>query len=266
MPKYKKIDQDEKLKVIDLHNQGYKPYAIRSKRAEDNYTISEGGVRYIIKQYITGQFNPAHQQVNAHPPTFFQAIGNQEVDTVKQVFEKNHNSSARDVLRELNTNGCNISLSTATRVIDVASFVATKPRYCQLIREANKEARVAFCKELIRMDEQFEDVVFTEESSIRLHYNKPVAYRKKDAMPPNQCRPKHRLKVHLWGGISKWGPTQMLIFRGIMESEFYTNEILKNTLKPFLENVYPDGHRFQQDNYLKHTSILAKKLHGRKQH
>ena len=108
------------------------------------------------------------------------------------------------------------------------------------------------------MDEQFEDVVFTDESSIQLHYNKPVAYRQKDAMPPNQCRPKHPLKIHLWGRISKRGPTQLLIFSGIMESEFYTNEILKNTLKPFLENVYPDGHRLQQDNDPKHTSIRAK--------
>ena len=155
-------------------------------------------------------------------------------------------------------NGCNISMSTVRRVIDVAGFVATKPRYCQLIREPNKEARVAFCKALVDMDEQFEDVVFTDESSIQSHYNKPVAYRQKDAMPPNQCRPKHPLKIHLWGRISKRGLTQLLIFSGIMESEFYTNEILKNTLKPFLENVYPDGHRLQQDNDPKHTSIRAK--------
>ena len=79
-----------------------------------------------------------------------------------------------------------------------------------------------------------------------VHTSLPVAYRQTDAMPPNQCRPKHPLKVHLWGGISKRGPTQLFVFNGIMESEFYTNEILKNTLKPFPENVYPDGHRLQR--------------------
>lgn len=99
---------------------------------------------------------------------------------------------------------------------------------------------------MIGIDEQFEDVVFTDESFIELHYNKPVAYRQKDAIPPNQCRPKHPLKVHLWGGISKRGPTQLLVLSGIMESEFYTNEILKKTLKPFLENIYPDGHFYNR--------------------
>ena len=66
-------------------------------------------------------------------------------------------------------------MSTARRVIDFAGFLATKPKYCQLIGEPNKEARVEFCKALIDIDEQFEDVVFTDESFIQLHYNKPVA-------------------------------------------------------------------------------------------
>ena len=68
MLKYEKVDH-EKLKVIDLYNQGHKPYAIRRKIAEENYTISEV---YIIKQYITGLFNPAHQQVNVPRPILFQ--------------------------------------------------------------------------------------------------------------------------------------------------------------------------------------------------
>ena len=34
-------------------------------------------------------------------------------------------------------------------------------------------------------------------------------------------------------------------------------EILDRTLLPFLREVYPDGHRFMQDNYPKHTSNQA---------
>ena len=69
-------------------------------------------------------------------------------------------------------------------------------------------------------------------------------------------RPKHPLKVHVWGGISLCGPTGICVFEGKMDAQMYI-DILRDTLKPFIKDVYPRSHRLFQDNDPKHTSRRA---------
>ena len=67
----------------------------------------------------------------------------------------------------------------------------------------------------------------------------------------------------MWGGISKHGATNIVIFTGILNATRYT-DILDAALVPFIEGHYPDGHRFQQDNDPKHTSRWAEDYLARK--
>ena len=70
-------------------------------------------------------------------------------------------------------------------------------------------------------------------------------------------RAKHPVKVHIWAGISKRGRTGICIFEGLMDAPLYI-QVLQQTLLPFLQQTYPEGHRFMADNDPKHTSNEAK--------
>ena len=72
-------------------------------------------------------------------------------------------------------------------------------------------------------------------------------------------RPKHPLKVHIWAGISLRGRSGICIFDGIMDAPLYI-DILKDTLLPFVKDVFPDGHRLMADNDPKHTSKAAQEF------
>ena len=106
-------------------------------------------------------------------------------------------------------------------------------------------------------DLMFENVLWTDECSVQLEWNRLVTYRKRGQPILYGMRPKHPPKVHVWAGISRRGATAVVVFTGTMNATRYSR-ILEAALVPFLEKVYPDGHRYMQDNDPKHTSRYAK--------
>lgn len=150
--------------------------------------------------------------------------------------------------------GLRLSIATIKRTRRKLGWIKTGPRYCQQVREHNRVNRLAFAQRCIANNEQFDDVIFTDESSIWLERHGKICFRK--IGEPGKMKPtmKHPTKVHVWAGISKRGGSEVLIFTGIMKKEFYVTEILEGTLLPFIRETFPDGHRFQQDNDPKHKS------------
>ena len=66
--------------------------------------------------------------------------------------------------------------------------------------------------------------------------------------------------MFVWGGISKKGATNVVIFTGLMDAECYT-QILSAGLLPFVHSKFLNmAFHFQQDNDPKHTSRLAREI------
>ena len=107
---------------------------------------------------------------------------------------------------------------------------------------------------MIREKETFDDVIFTDESKIELRDVSRKCFRKSDEPLKRRKKAKHPYSLMVWGGISRRGATQLLMFNGIMVSQWYSEEILQKHFLPYAKLVYPEGHRLFQDNDPKHKS------------
>lgn len=70
-----------------------------------------------------------------------------------------------------------------------------KARYCQLIRDRNKIKRLVFCLQAMKKKDGFEDVIFTDETSVEIQQYTRYCFRKNGSLPKRKGRPKHPLKV-----------------------------------------------------------------------
>ena len=148
------------------------------------------------------------------------------------------------------------SVEKIRRIRKRLGWYATGTKYCQLVREVNKVKRLEFATK--NLGENFDNVLWSDESSIQLDWNGKLSFHRWWEPAKLKGKPKHPFKVNVWACISKRGGSKILIFTGIMDAQFYAEEIIKKTLKPFIDEWFADGHRFMQDNDPKHTSNLGK--------
>ena len=105
----------------------------------------------------------------------------------------------------------------------------------------------------MRTEETFDDVIFSDESTIQLDQHSRLCFRKRLQPRLLKQRAKHPLKLHIWAGISKRGATSVIMFTGIMDAE-RLERVYEAGLIPFIREYYPDHHRLYQDNDPKHCS------------
>ena len=68
----------------------------------------------------------------------------------------------------------------------------------------------------------------------------------------------HNPKINISAGISRNGPTKLIIFNGNLKGPGYV-KILRHGLLPVLEQ-FPFGHRLMMDNAPSHTCTLTEKF------
>ena len=157
--------------------------------------------------------------------------------TVHQVAEAkmqcDDETTATQLQHLLCQSGVHISLATIKRCRKELGGAFQGSRYCQLLRESNKLKRLAFVQACIANNETFDDVIWSDETSVQLECHRKHSFRKQGQPPKLKPRPKHAIKVHVWAAISKRGATRVCIFEGKMDASFYIEILTRFLLYTF---------------------------------
>ena len=222
---------------------------------EEGFHVTRSGVYYLLKKW--NRSRTIFDYPRSGRPLCLSELAHSKVN---RWLTENNELTINKVQLKLREEGIFVSRSSVGRALKRMGWSASATRYCQLIREQNKLKRVEFCQKILREGDTFENVVFTDETMIQLKPCHRKSYHKRGEQRRYRAKPKHPVKVFVWGGISKRGATNVVIFTGIMDAERYT-AILSAGLLPFVQRKFSGMvYRFQQDNDPKHTSRRAREF------
>jgi len=142
-----------------------------------------------------------------------------------------------------------VSVSSIQRY-RAANYKQVKGYVRPILSKINKKKRLDWCRH--HMNDDWDDVVFTDEKSFLLYNNTRKAWIKPGRELPFRSQPSHVPRVQILGAISRRGPIGPIFFSGHLNSDKHQQHI--DLLLPQIRRLYPGSFRYLQDNDPSHSS------------
>ena len=230
---------DTRARVVCLWRAGFPVNKIWERLLEEGIIVSRKSLYCLLEKYHQTKSIADRKRAPRR-----RQLSNEHFQFIDEAMEANRELTSRQLhgmVVEKYPELC-VSVSTIKRAL---GWNSKKTRYCALISEVNKEKRMTWCLDRVAVgDLELSDVIWMDESSIQLESHRKTVYQKKGQPIRLTGRPKHPPKIHVGGGISARGATPIVIFTGTLIATRYTR-ILDAALVPFIQQHYPDEHRFQ---------------------
>jgi len=203
---------NQRMRIINLSNKGFKtPVIIMKLRNEDILTTRQTVNRIIRRYKECGRIS--HRQKSGRQPKITLEIKN----FIDKSYNDNDEYSARELQKLIKKKFNRIIAVTSIKCVRrKLGWKKSGPGYCQMIRPANRIKRLLHAQDCLDKNEHFDDVIFTDESTIEIDRHARQCFVKHGVVRKLKPKPKHPYKVHVWGGISRHGRTRLLLFTGIM--------------------------------------------------
>ncbi len=152
---------------------GLRPPTIKKMLDREGICVHRTGIHLFFKKFEeTGTI--ARNVGSGRPSKITPAIKS----IIDEQMEKDNETSAVQLYELLHAKGVRLSLCTILRCRSALGWTFRGSAYCQLIRGANKVKMLDWCK-----DDDFANVIFTDECSIQMESHRRFACRRKGEAP-----------------------------------------------------------------------------------
>ncbi len=175
------FDDYTKQRILFFFFQGSRAPAIARHLETEGIIVSRRGVAKFVKRYLTTG-TIARRQGSGRKTKI--------TDDIKRIVDEkmalDDETTATQLHVLLTSLGYSLSLRTILRCRTVLGWTFRGSAYCQLIREPNKRKRLEWA--LKNKDEDFSDVIFTDESTIQQESHRRFCCRKIGQPPKSKPR------------------------------------------------------------------------------
>ena len=173
-----------KVRILILYWNGYRAPKIEKLLKEEGIRISRVSIwKFISRFKETGSV--ARKEGSGRP----MKINAETTALVEEQMNADDETTALQLHKMLSERGVNVSKWTVLRCRRSLGWTFRGSAYCQLIREANKQARLQWAKEYIdECEDGFLDVIWSDETTVQLETHKRFCCRKKGRRPKNKPR------------------------------------------------------------------------------
>ena len=184
--------------IVHLYKSGLRVAAILRVLEEEGFRVSKNGIRYVIKKYERARI--IHDLPRSRHSRELSTASTATHAQIDNLLKENNELTTNNILNKLGEQGISTSRSSVGRALKRMGWRGKTTHYCQLIREANKQKRLEFCKLMLSSKETFRVIIFTDEAMVQLKPAHRKSYHKKGEPRRHRPKRKHPIKVFCLGG------------------------------------------------------------------